>query len=97
MEVHCHRGIISVKNILQEVIKKSPLAQPGEFTKRAFLNGRIDLAQAEAVMDLISLKTERSARVSANQIVGSLSEKIRSIRRKTSGLDGSYRGNNRLS
>ena len=83
VEIHCHGGIISVNNILQEVIKRGArLALPGEFTKRAFLNGRIDLAQAEAVMDLISAKTEKSARISANQIVGSLSEKIGTIRER---------------
>ena len=83
VEIHCHGGIISVNNILQEVIKRGArLALPGEFTKRAFLNGRIDLAQAEAVMDLVSEKTEKSARISANQIVGSLYEKIRTIRER---------------
>ena len=71
-----------LKIYFRRLSKGARLAQPGEFSKRAFLNGRIDLAQAEAVMDLISAKTERSARVSANQIVGSLSEKIRSIRER---------------
>lgn len=83
VEIHCHGGIISVKRILEEVIKNGARpAQPGEFTKRAFLNGRIDLAQAEAVMDLISAKTERSARVSVDQMGGGLSGRIRDIRER---------------
>jgi tRNA modification GTPase len=81
VEIHCHGGIIPITNILKEVIKKGArLAEPGEFTKRAFLNGRIDLVQAEAVMDLICAKTEKLANASINQMEGSLSGHIKRMR-----------------
>jgi tRNA modification GTPase len=81
VEVYCHGGIISVKNILELVLRKGArLAEPGEFTKRAFLNGRLDLAQAEAVIDIIRSKTNKSMEVSLNQLEGSLSNKIKEIR-----------------
>lgn len=61
IEINCHGGIITTNKVLEEVIKNGArLAQPGEFTKRAFLNGRIDLSQAEAVMDIVGAKTELS-------------------------------------
>lgn len=61
VEVNCHGGILPVRKVLEAVIKKGAvLAQPGEFTKRAFINGRIDLAQAESVIDIITSKTESS-------------------------------------
>lgn len=81
IEVYCHGGIISVKNILELILRKGArLAEPGEFTKRAFLNGRLDLAQAEAVIDIIRSKTNKSMEVSLNQLEGSLSNKVRGIR-----------------
>ena len=87
VEIHCHGGIIPVTNILKEVIKKGArLAEPGEFTKRAFLNGRIDLVQAEAVMDLISAKTQGLAKTSLMQMEGGLSGHIRSMREKLLGI-----------
>ncbi|WFA08312.1 tRNA uridine-5-carboxymethylaminomethyl(34) synthesis GTPase MnmE [Tissierella sp. Yu-01] len=81
VEVYCHGGIISVKNILELILRKGVrLAEPGEFTKRAFLNGRLDLAQAEAVIDIIRSKTNKSMEVSLNQLEGSLSNKVKGIR-----------------
>ncbi|AFS79918.1 tRNA modification GTPase MnmE [Gottschalkia acidurici 9a] len=77
VEVHCHGGTIPVRRILEAVLESGArLAEPGEFTKRAFLNGRIDLAQAEAVMDLISAKTDSSFDVSLKQLEGSISKEV---------------------
>ncbi|NLJ41907.1 MAG: tRNA uridine-5-carboxymethylaminomethyl(34) synthesis GTPase MnmE [Clostridiales bacterium] len=81
VEVHCHGGIIPLTKILKTIISKGArLAQPGEFTKRAFINGRIDLVQAEAVMDLINAESDRLARISLSQIEGGLSVRIRDMR-----------------
>lgn len=81
VEINCHGGMIPVKNILELVLRTGARsAEPGEFTKRAFLNGRIDLAQAEAVMDLISAKTEKGFDVALNQLEGSLSKKVSKVR-----------------
>lgn len=83
VEVNCHGGIISTNKILEEIIKSgSRLAEPGEFTKRAFLNGRIDLSQAEAVMDIIQAKTEVSMKSAMAQAEGVLSEKITTMRNR---------------
>ena len=83
VEINCHGGILVTKKILELVIKAGArLAQPGEFTKRAFLNGRIDLTEAEAVMDLIHSKNETSLKASTSQLRGDLSKKIRSLREK---------------
>ncbi|WP_416175718.1 tRNA uridine-5-carboxymethylaminomethyl(34) synthesis GTPase MnmE [Clostridium sp.] len=83
VEINCHGGIISTHKVLDEVIKcGARLAEPGEFTKRAFLNGRIDLSQAEAVMDIITAKTEVSMKSALNQSSGSISRKINPIREK---------------
>lgn len=77
VEVHCHGGIIPVRRILEVILESgAALAECGEFTKRAFLNGRIDLSQAEAVMDLISAKTDSSFDVSLRQLKGSLSYEV---------------------
>ena len=77
VEVHCHGGTIPVRRILEIILEcGASLAQKGEFTKRAFLNGRIDLSQAEAVMDLISAKTDSSFDVSLRQLKGSLSYEV---------------------
>src|SRR3712207_9541107 len=76
VEINCHGGFISVKKILELVLKRGArLAEPGEFTKRAFLNGRIDLSQAEAVMDIINSKTEQSHEIAQTQLEGALSQK----------------------
>lgn len=80
VEIHCHGGIISSKKILDLVLNENcRLAERGEFTKRAFLNGRIDLIQAEAVIDLINSKTEYSHGISLNQLEGRLSKEINLI------------------
>ena len=81
IEINCHGGVISTNAVLQEVIKVGArLAEPGEFTKRAFLNGRIDLSQAEAVMDIISSKTELSMKSALRQSEGRLSTEINRLR-----------------
>ncbi|WP_027339679.1 tRNA uridine-5-carboxymethylaminomethyl(34) synthesis GTPase MnmE [Halonatronum saccharophilum] len=81
VEINCHGGIVVLQKILNLVLKAGVrLAEPGEFTKRAFLNGRIDLAQAEAITDLIRSKTEAGLEVALKQLEGSLSNKINDIR-----------------
>ncbi len=81
VEINCHGGVLVCKNILNLCLKTGAvLAEPGEFTKRAFLNGRIDLSKAEAVMDLISSKSNMSLNNSLNHLSGRLFEKIKSIR-----------------
>lgn len=81
VEINCHGGIVSVNRVLQLVLRYGArLAEPGEFTKRAFLNGRIDLSQAEAVMDLIRAKTDRAMNVALGQMDGKLSRLIISLR-----------------
>ena len=81
VEINCHGGIVVTKKILETVIKYGArIAEPGEFTKRAFLNGRIDLSQAEAVMDIINSKNDLSLKNSLNQLKGSVQDKIRDIR-----------------
>lgn len=80
VEINCHGGIVPVKKILSILLDNGArLAEPGEFTKRAFLNGRIDLSQAEAVIDVIRSKTDESMELAVNQIQGKLSKKIRII------------------
>lgn len=80
VEIHCHGGIVPVRRIMQEVLEHgAELAEPGEFTKRAFLNGRIDLAQAEAVIDVITSKTETGLNAAMNQLDGELSKAVRSV------------------
>lgn len=81
VEINCHGGILIMNRILKVVIKNGArLAQPGEFTKRAFLNGRIDLSEAEAVMDVISSKNEMALKSSIEQLRGSVSDKIKCLR-----------------
>ena len=82
-EINSHGGIIVEKRILELCLHNgAELAEPGEFTKRAFLNGRIDLSQAEGIIDLINSKTEMEAKESINQLEGSLSKKIKEIEQK---------------
>ena len=82
VEINCHGGVVAVRKVLELVIiSGARIAEPGEFTKRAFLNGRIDLAQAESVMDLINAKTEQSLKVAVKQLAGGLSVKVNEIRR----------------
>lgn len=83
VEINCHGGIVVVNQILQLLLREGArLAEPGEFTKRAFLNGRVDLSQAEAVMDLIRAKTDKAMGVALNQLDGNLSTLIRSLRQE---------------
>jgi tRNA modification GTPase len=83
VEINCHGGIVSVNRVLQHVLAYGArLAEPGEFTKRAFLNGRIDLSQAEAVMDLIRAKTDRAMNVALGQMEGRLSKLIKGLRQE---------------
>ncbi|MBE5956791.1 MAG: tRNA uridine-5-carboxymethylaminomethyl(34) synthesis GTPase MnmE [Lachnospiraceae bacterium] len=83
VEIDCHGGVVVVKKVLETIIEAGARpAEPGEFTKRAFFNGRIDLSQAEAVMDLIYSKNEFAMESSLKQLSGSLKNKINSIRDK---------------
>lgn len=83
IEIDCHGGILVMKKILDAVLKNGArLAEPGEFTKLAFLSGRIDLTQAEAVMDLIQSENEFARKASLSQLKGSISEKVRSLRER---------------
>ena len=81
-EINSHGGTVIMNKILDLCIKNGAIiAEPGEFTKRAFLNGRIDLSQAEAVIDIINSKTDKEAKVSVDQLEGNLSNKIQKIRK----------------
>lgn len=83
VEINCHGGIVTTNKVLELVLLKGArLAEPGEFTKRAFLNGRIDLVEAESVMDLINAKTEQARKLSMNQLEGKVSNIIRNFRQK---------------
>ncbi|MDD2493991.1 MAG: tRNA uridine-5-carboxymethylaminomethyl(34) synthesis GTPase MnmE, partial [Tissierellia bacterium] len=80
IEINCHGGVISAKKILETVLEHDcRLVENGEFTKRAFLNGRIDLTQAEAVIDIINAKTDSSHEISVNHLEGRLSKEINKI------------------
>ena len=80
VEINCHGGIVSMRKILKLVVQNGArLAEPGEFTKRAFLNGRMDLTQAEAVIDIINAKTEKSLEYSVAQLEGRLSQKLEEL------------------
>lgn len=81
VEIQCHGGFVSVREILKVLLSEGVRqAEEGEFTKRAFLNGRIDLTQAEAIIDIIDAKTEQSLEVAVNQLDGTLSKYIRALR-----------------
>lgn len=83
VEIDCHGGVLVTKRILETVLKYGARpAEPGEFTKRAFLNGRMDLSQAEAVMDLINAKNEYARKSSVSQLEGSVSKRIKDMREK---------------
>lgn len=82
VEVNCHGGVIATNRVLNQIIKAGArLSEPGEFTKRAFLNGRIDLSQAEAVMDIIKAKTDLSMKSAMMQSKGFLSKEINELRK----------------
>ena len=81
IEIDCHGGVLAMRRVLETVIKYGARpAEPGEFTKRAFLNGRIDLSQAEAVIDVINAKNEYALKSSLNQLKGSVQKAIKEIR-----------------
>src|SRR5215469_15869187 len=81
VEISCHGGILPAKLVLDTLLANGArLAEPGEFTKRAFLNGRIDLAQAEAVADLIHSRTELALAAANEQLAGKLSQRINKLR-----------------
>ncbi|AAK81654.1 tRNA modification GTPase [Clostridium acetobutylicum] len=83
VEVNCHGGMYPTKRVLEEIIRAGArLAEPGEFTKRAFLNGRLDLSQAEAVMDIINSKTELSMKSAVAQSEGVISREINKLRQR---------------
>ncbi|MGL4772127.1 MAG: tRNA uridine-5-carboxymethylaminomethyl(34) synthesis GTPase MnmE [Clostridium sp.] len=81
VEINCHGGVVSTNKVLEEIIKAGArLSEPGEFTKRAFLNGRIDLSQAEAVIDIIRAKTDLAMKSAVMQSSGALSQEINKLR-----------------
>jgi len=81
VEINCHGGVLVTRRVLESVLQAGArMAEPGEFTKRAFINGRLDLLQAEAVADLIHSRSELSRRSSLQQLAGKLSERLRAIR-----------------
>ena len=83
VEIDCHGGVLAVKRVLEAVLHAGArIGGPGEFTKRAFLNGRIDLSQAEAVMDVISAKSEYALQSSVSQLQGSVRRAVKEIREK---------------
>ena len=83
VEINCHGSVVALRKTLDLVLKMgAALAEPGEFTKRAFLNGRIDLSQAEAVADLVKAKTEKSFDTAFSQLEGGISRRVREIRKK---------------
>jgi tRNA modification GTPase len=87
VEINCHGGIVPLRRALELALHRGArLAEPGEFTKRAFLNGRIDLSQAEAALDLIRSKTEASEKLALSQLRGALSEKVNALREKVLGI-----------
>lgn len=82
VEINCHGGIVALRKVLDLILGQGcRLAQPGEFTKRAFLNGRIDLAQAEAVLDIIRAKTDSALKIGVEQLKGIFSKEIRQMRK----------------
>ena len=83
IEINCHGGIVATNRILQLLMSYGArMAEPGEFTKRAFLNGRIDLTQADSVMDLFRAKTDRAMQVAVDQLDGSLTHLIKNLRQE---------------
>jgi tRNA modification GTPase len=81
VEIQCHGGIVVLRKVLDLVLRAgSRLAKPGEFSKRAFLNGKLDITQAEAIMDMVNAKTEVSVKAAANNLQGSIALKIKEVR-----------------
>ena len=87
VEIDCHGSVVSLRKTLALALRSGArMAEPGEFTKRAFLNGRLDLSQAEAVIDVVSAKTEKSFNVAMSQLEGGLSARVRDIRKQLTDL-----------
>lgn len=87
IEISCHGGIVPLRRVLEVVLKNGArLAEPGEFSKRAFVNGRLDLAQAESIIDLIRAKTDAGAKMAINQLGGKLSQRVRDLQNQVLGL-----------
>ena len=87
VEINCHGGIITTKQVLETMLNSGArLAEPGEFTKRAFLNGRIDLVESEAIMDLIESKSSEAKKMALSQLYGDLSKLITSFRDRLKNL-----------
>ena len=87
VEINCHSGLVPLQNILQRMLELGArLAEPGEFTKRAFLHGRLDLSQAEAVIDIIRAKTDKGHRLAMRQLEGDLSKAVKVMRHDLVGL-----------
>lgn len=83
VELQCHGGSVVLRKILELVLANGArLAEPGEFSKRAFLNGRLDLSQAEAIQELITAKTEKGVQAAARNLVGGISDKVKELRKK---------------
>ena len=83
VEINTHGGIAPTNKVLELLLRNGArLAEPGEFTKRAFLNGRIDLVEAEGIMDLINAKTEAARRLAVNQVDGRVSNLIKELRQE---------------
>jgi len=81
VEIQCHGGMVPVRKVLELVLRNGArLAEPGEFSKRAFLNGKLDLAQAESIMDIVNAKTEKGLEVAVNQLQGDLSALVNGLR-----------------
>jgi tRNA modification GTPase len=81
VELQCHGGTVVLRKVLELVIQAGArLAEPGEFSKRAFLNGKLDITQAEAIMDIINAKTEMSVKAAANSLQGSIARVIKENR-----------------
>ena len=94
IEINAHGSVASAKRILTLLLKSGcRLANPGEFTERAFINGRIDLVEAESVMDIIDSKSEKSLSMAVNQLSGSTSNKIKDIRKKISDIESNIEVN----
>lgn len=87
VEISCHGGIIPLRKVLELILRQGVrLAEPGEFSKRAFLNGRLDLAQAESIIDIIRAKTDESAKIALNQLSGKLSQQVSTLQNDVLGL-----------
>lgn len=87
VEISCHGGIVPLRRVLEVVLRQGArLAEPGEFSKRAFVNGRLDLAQAESIIDIIRAKTDAGAKIAMSQLGGKLSEKVHGLQNELLGL-----------